>query len=469
MKSIGLSIAGSLLFLISNSFAKSLSLENFLAEVRQNDPSFQAAEMQQQSSKTQVEAAELPTKIQLFSSYSILDDERPVQNPSVQGKNTQNQSLALGLKQQTELGLQWALSQNVSKTTIVGAQPNFIPTPDYYDVFPKLELSVNLWRNFLGDQTTAEKEALTKKLTAAQLESEIRYLSKVIEAEQVYWQAASSQELLRISRENEGRAEKLYKWSSQRRAKGLSDASDLFQADAAFKARKLETLVGEARLMEAGRRLNLLRGKVEENVSEEMPYERVELKNLKLDAKEAKVRKDILIQRTGAEARAADARANIEKLKPTLDLSAQMSVIGRDPEFPEAQRNQHSSKNDFYQVGVVLTIPLDYGLNRRLMDAQRVDAQAATLNLKKLELDGQNSYQFTVSQLEQIRKQLELLRDLERIQRNKADEERRRYNLGRSTTYQVLTFEQDYVNIIAKRLELELQARGLLASLRLFE
>ncbi len=449
--------------------AKSLSLDEYLAEVRKNDPSIQAAELQQRSSAALVESAELPTKIQFFTALNYFDDERPTQNPSAQGLRTVSQGAGVGLKQQTELGLQWSLSENISKTVLLGVSPSFVPAPEYYDAFPKLELNINLWRNFFGAQTTADKDSIRKKLTAAQLESEVRVISKIIEAEQTYWQAASTQELLRITRENEARAEKLYNWSSQRRKKGLADVSDFFQADAAFKARKLETLSSETRLMELGRKLNLLRGQVQEPISEELTYKPIDLSLLKLDGSIEKVRKDILIQRAGAEAKAADARANIEKLKPTLDFSAQMNVVGRDKELPDAQRKQFENGNDYYLLGLVLTIPLDYAMNHRLMTANEQDVEATNLNLKRLELETRNTYQLTVSQLEQIRKQLELLRDLEKTQKSKADEERRRYNLGRSTTYQVLTFEQDYVNIISRRLELELQARSLLASLKLFE
>jgi outer membrane protein TolC len=68
-----------------------------------------------------------------------------------------------------------------------------------------------------------------------------------------------------------------------------------------------------------------------------------------------------------------------------------------------------------------------------------------------------------------LSQQLRIVRELESIQKNKADLERTKYNNGRSTTYQALTFEQDYINSRIQRISLELQLRKFINSLELYK
>jgi outer membrane protein TolC len=74
----------------------------------------------------------------------------------------------------------------------------------------------------------------------------------------------------------------------------------------------------------------------------------------------------------------------------------------------------------------------------------------------------------TVEQSRQLAKQLGLVKNLENIQKLKLDEERKKLNQGRSTTFQVLSFEQDYNNARAQRLSVELGAQQFISNLRMF-
>ncbi len=452
-----------------SSAAMALNLSEYLTEIKSSDPTVMSLEQQLSAAQALQEKSKLPTQVQFFTSLSYLDDQRPTQNPAFQGYKTENNSLAVGLKQQTDFGLQWTLSQNLSKTRILGASPTTIPLPEYYDSYPKLELNLNLWRNFGGRQVTAEIESLDKKLEADRLQAEVKLISRMMEAEQIYWQLAWGKESARIAAENETRARKLYKWSSQRRARGLADVSDLYQAESAVKLRELEGLNIETMLQEYGRKFNLARGKVSDVVTEKVDFEKLDLRSLIISNSGEKRRKDLRLAQLGQEARIQVATSEREKLKPSLDLMAQVSAVGRDREQDEATRKTFTSGNDYYLVGLIFTIPLNYGVSRRIMGAHEQELESARFEKERLELQQIDSYQTTVSQLSQIKKQLEVLRELEVSQKKKLAAEEQRYNVGRSTTFQVLSFEQDYVNAVAKRLELELRARVLLSTLQIYE
>jgi outer membrane protein TolC len=98
-------------------------------------------------------------------------------------------------------------------------------------------------------------------------------------------------------------------------------------------------------------------------------------------------------------------------------------------------------------------------------EMSQAQAQAEQSRLRDVGL----TWSETVEKASQLKKQLEILRSLEVLQRKKADSERNKLNRGRSTTFQVLNFEQDYNSARNQRINLEFQARQFINSLALYK
>jgi outer membrane protein TolC len=221
-------------------------------------------------------------------------------------------------------------------------------------------------------------------------------------------------------------------------------------------------------LKEASRVFNSLRGVAGDEVKEKLVGPDLDLMRLKLQKAQSKTRLDTLAQKDLNTSQEAQYRSMKEKNKPSLDLVAQGYTQGRSATYTAAQDNTFK-KQDYLYVGVNFTLPLD--------QFKASDARSGFASLEKSQKlaeqarlrDEKLTWDQTVDQAAAVTQQVSLLRELEVFQKKTADAERDRLNRGRSTTFQVLTYEQQYNAIRAQRIQTEFQARQLINSLALFQ
>jgi hypothetical protein len=174
----------------------------------------------------------------------------------------------LGLKQQTSLGLQWSLSQNLSKTKIYGVSPLLLPQNEYYDFYPKAEAKVSLWRNFIGSELRAQKQVIAEANELGKAVAKLDLVKKDIEIDSVFYRYAIQKSIYSLSELNLNRSQRLYNWVRERRFKNLVDETDLLQVQASVSLRELEFDRANRSFSSARRDLNALLEKdnLEENV-----------------------------------------------------------------------------------------------------------------------------------------------------------------------------------------------------------
>ena len=73
-----------------------------------------------------------------------------------------------------------------------------------------------------------------------------------------------------------------------------------------------------------------------------------------------------------------------------------------------------------------------------------------------------------LAQLTEGKRKLDLARKIETVQKNKLDLERDRHKRGRTTTYQVLLFEQDFASSQLSRIRAEAELLRILAQMKTF-
>ncbi len=459
-----------LIFIFLSQFARaqSLSLEDYKKQVLEKDPETQAVLERKNGFGLTQNSASLVTGVNLFANTVYTDDQRPTTNPSFQGLKTKVNSYTLGLQQQTRLGFKWALSQNLNRTEISGASSNFLPLSTYYDSFPKLELTMPLWRNFLGNETSGEVDQLRFQAQAEVQRAEMAWVQRQNEIEEAFYKVLSQQEFFEIQKDSLSRSEKILNWTDGRVRRNLVDASDLYQAQAAVASRKIDLIKAENQLREVSRVLNSLRGFAGEIVSEKLVGPEIDLMKLKIARSAFKIQKDTLAQKNINQSAEAAYRAQKEKNKPSLDLTLQAFTQGRDAQSLEAQ-DKTFKKQDYLYVGLNFVLPLDQVTASHARSGYALLEKSQKLKEQARMRDEKTTWEETVDQAEALSKQISLLRELEVLQKKKADAERDRLSRGRSTTFQVLNFEQDYSMIRSQRIQIEFQARQFINSLALFE
>ena len=454
---------------LATGVASALTLDEYKSQVHAKDPSWRAAQLAEQGSHALLDESRSMTALQFTSELDYMDDRRLTTNPSFMGDQTTYNGFFLGLKQLTSFGAQWALTENFTHTHIFDASPIGIPIPEFYEAYPKLELKLSLWRNFLGAETGAEIKSLDAQTQLRFRQAEVLKLQKEIEIETAFAAVLAQQESLETAKDSLARAEKVLDWTKSRIARNLADQSDVYQSQAAVVARRLDLVNNEKSLRDAMAKFNDLRQEPSREPKEKLVPPQIEVERLNLSLNQLRVRKDIRLKEFEAVGAEASARAQREKHKPSLDLSVSALKQGRDSTAGSAQTAQFENNHNYMVASLNLTFPINQFAESRFREGYLQLVKSQQLIDESLGRDEKLTWENTVELAKQLRSQWSLVRELEGLQKSKADAERDKFNHGRSVLFQVLSYEQDFLATRAQRISLELLIRQFVSQLSLFE
>jgi outer membrane protein TolC len=446
-----------------------LTIEDYLNQVESKGEQYKAAEENLKAATAEAELYKKYTSALFYSEARWVDDKKETANPDFQGTRTDNTNLAFGIKHKTIIGLDYDLSYNLGHTKIYDASLVAIPEPDYYETYPQLKLSLPLWKNFFGTQVRAQKESARSGLAAGQIEADIGMQKARIDTVLAFYSLNYYRELQGIYKDNLERANKLLSWSRSRIQKNLTEDSDYFQSKSNYSLRELDLQNAELKLSQAAREFNFRRGHSGSDVKEKLVVKEVNVDRLSLPLQPFRMRKDLRAQQLAAESQKHSYLDKIEETKPGLDVVLVTSLNGRDIDKSSASSEWQDDPKKYYMVALQFTMPVDLGLMSRLRAGAHQKVESERLKTTFLQDHSRNSWQDFVETGERIKTQLRLLAELEAIQKKKADTERIRLRQGRSSTFQVLNFEQDYINARAQRAAVELEARAFIEQIKLYE
>ncbi|MBF0440396.1 MAG: TolC family protein [Oligoflexales bacterium] len=170
-------------------------------------------------------------------------------------------------------------------------------------------------------------------------------------------------------------------------------------------------------------------------------------------------------------ARAARAAAIMEeeKNKPNLELFTNYALNGKNIEDNKVIANSVKTDKPAWTIGISLTAPLDFKTVDNLVRGHRLEADGAEKIYERKLFEQKKEWKDLVKKFVESKDRVALSCRIEEIQKKKLDYERKRHLRGRSTLYQVLMFEQEYVSAqIAKLMRLG-EVLQLVAQMRTFE
>lgn len=449
--------------------AEELTLTKYVQQVESVGSDLQAAKLNLAGARLALEASELVDGIQFTTQLGHMDDARETMNPGFQGSRTIASQGAVGLKQSSSLGINWAFTQNYNRTSLVGASPLAIPVNEFTDIFPKLELNVPLWKNRGGGALEAQISQVQAQTKIQEVQAEVSYVQKLNEVEATYWNLILQQKLLKIQKENLQRAQKMYSWTGERRKKNLVEESDFAQAQAALMARKIELEMTQTNYKDAVRQFNKLRQNTSETVMETLKDDELNLAALNIKTESLNQRLELEAQRQNIKMQEAAQTIQEQNLKPTLDLNMMGLLFGRDNLSSLAYREMYDAKKYMYQIGIQFNYPLDIGTSSRARDGYRQMIEAQTALEKNIQFEEEVNKKKLKDTGLQLSEQIKLSRELAQVQKKKLEIENQKYRNGRSLLFQVLTFEQDFINAQVQQLQLEHQARNFLNQLKFYK
>ncbi len=449
-------------------FASAVTLEDYLGEVKLKNGGIRGTEKSYQSKALRTNEAALYFKPSFFLNGEYFDDQRPTNAPVFQGTQTLRHTIRAGLNQNLRTGTKATLSYNYFKTQINGVNGTLLPNRQFFDVAPQIEISQSLWRNFLGSEFEASETAQRAQVEVARYSDEFLHKQLMIAAENAYWRLYFAQRSLSVQKESLERAKKLREWNSQRMRNNLGEESDLLQAEANLQSREIDYQDTLTEIDTALREYNSIREtegvvNLENAEAKDSSY----ILNATVPPK-AKVREDVLAFMATQNLAKANSQLGTERNKPNLELYGSYAMYGRDKQYSDAYDQAMTATRPYSIFGVRFTTPLDFGSLSDYKKAYAQEVVAAEMNFKRKAYEVEREWEILNQRFTNFKSRLKLSRKMEQIQDKKLTTEKKRFNQGRTTTFQVLQFEQDFANAQLLKLRNERDLITVYNQLKLF-
>ena len=471
-RKIKLTLPMSLIFiglalLLLDNRAHALTVNEYLNQVKQESLGYKGQKEQSEGAALKAREADLFFTPQLFAEAVVGQDAKP-NTPSMYDE-VKSQNYSLGLSQQFSFGLQGKIYYDLGRTEFVNAGPAISPSK-YWTAAPKIELTMPLWGGGFGRTSSANQEASRQQNIAEQYTAEGQSLVLLVNAEAAYWRLAAWQDVVRIQEQAMKAAQNILDYVSKKQRMNLGENADVVQARALVEGRTLELQVARNEAAEAQRNFNrFLNRDVNAPTESLQTLDYVSLESLELPKDRPGVRADVkALEAQLAAAKAASTLAR-ERNRPTLNLFGNYAMTGRDDELNEAMKASGKADRDTAFIGLRFNMPLNFGATADVKAGADKAERAAELNRQQALYAQDADWTNLVRNVSDLRENLKLMGRIEQAQKAKLEAERNRLRQGRTTTYQVLLFEQDYSQAALSRAKSAAGILGLQSQIKLYQ
>lgn len=459
-----------LLIISCNVFA--MSLENYLKMVKEKNSGAVGAKKSSEAKSLRVNEYNALFRPSFFFNGQYIDDKRPTNAPAFQGIQTIRKIYQAGFTENFSSGTKTTLSYNMLHTQINGSSPLFLPQNSFYDLSPQFEISQSLWRNFFGIEDKSTVEMQISQVEASKLSDVLRYKELLMKAENSYWRYMFAKISLKVQEDSLERAKKLRDWNSRRVRQGLTDDTDLLQAESNLSLREIDFQNSKTELVAAKLAFDsYLQSDENPEVASEVEVAGQDVAVKVMDKELPKVvpvREDVLIALFNQKMTRAQAQLGLEKNKPNFEIYGTYALNGRATNYSPASDQSLSQDHPYKVLGVRFSTPLDIFSAKNHRTAYQEEKVAADLTFERKKYEVQKEWDDLSRRFEDYKTRLRLSLKMEEIQKKKLHSEKDRYSKGRTTTFQVLQFEQDFANAQLSKLRNEQELITVYNQLKMF-
>ncbi len=451
-------------FAVTVSQAQTLTLDGFLGVVKNSNQAFMGAASAEDAAKLLETEGKIIYSPTVFTTIQTGEEGRPSFMPSLNYEKIKSNSYLLGVSQNTPVGLQAKVYYTLSETEYRGMLPT------YFEGRPAIEVGQSLWRNFFGREIRAGVEAQTSQAKAIKFQESFKKKIILAEAESSYWRLALARETYSIAKENLLRSKKIHKWASRRVQLSLADRSDLLQATTLLQSRQLELKMARNELQSAATAFNNSRGLSSSIVDQTLSPLSVSvsvLSKMKIPEK-AIQREDLLAMIEQSSALKSQSQLGQEKNLPTLELFGIYAFNSKESTQSEAFSESFASNRPTSAIGIRFSSPLTFLDSKSVRDGYEEQKISAEYNLQRKKFLLEQDWNDLLRKFREAKERLVDANSLEAAQKEKLDYERKRQELGRTTLFQVLNFETDYLKSQEIRLKTTAELLQLAAQMKLY-
>lgn len=385
-----------------------------------------------------------------------------------QGDVLKTRSYHLGLSKEWGTGTSTSIQQRfVHFETEAGASTPISTWQNQLD----LRIEQDLWRNFLGRETRGGEENSRHLLEAQSKRQTFLMRAKLVEAEIAYWNYALFVETSSSVRDSLKRAEGILQWNKKRFKAKLIDQGDLLQSEA--RVLELKQVLAATKTQEKQSR-RLLAYFLNKDL--EARYDAYALSALKVELSkndipegwEREKREDLEAAYQAMLAARADSKSVRSSLDPEVKLVGHYLGDSADAGFSDAQSQAWDGSFREYSIGLQVSIPLGIPRQLDVREAKKLEADAAQLEFRQTEQQLSKRFFELREDLEQLIEKVQLGVERKVKESKKLANEEKRFRQGRSTSFQVLSFQEDLAKAELELIQFYAEARRALAELKLF-
>ena len=274
-------------------------------------------------------------------------------------------------------------------------------------------------------------------------------------AEQSYWRVTLYRQIVLLDKDSMDRTQKILERNRRRVEMNVADRADVLQSEAALRSKELQYQTDLETLREAAVQFNSYRNLKGDAVTETLQTIDAFIQNdMKKDLKRVADRVDVLIAQATAQNQKALAQAAAERQKPSINVYGTVQFNGLSNNFNYATGESFNADNPTYTAGMKLQINLDGGIIHRINEGYQAAAEAADILSHRAQFDLEQDWMDLQKKFKDALSRFDLAKTLEDLQGVKLAHERERFNAGRTTAFQVLTFEDDFANAQTARLRI---------------
>lgn len=465
LKTILLSVATLALNLPSETWAR-MDFNQYLEQVKSKNENYKAYVNQREGYRGRTAEADLITAFTLEGTADVTRDSKLPSNAVMSYSRIDSEAYSLGVSKKTTFGLTSKLSYDLGSTRYVGASDALF---DIGTSTPTIKLTQSLWQNSGGSLTQANITATEHQAKANAMTAEANLDALVQSATEAYWSLVSAREIVKVRAEALKLAQSIYEYDSKRVNMRLADKNEVLVATASLESAKLNHQAAKDSEAVYLRNFNGLRSTlVTEDPGELAALDLGFLKSVALP-KERHSRADVVAAESTAKAGEASAKALAEADKPVLEVYGSYSFNGRGGTLAAAFPDSYSANRPTVAAGVKFSMPLDFSSLNTAKNGALAISKAATQTYNQKLQDEETTWQNLRLRLSEAQNRLKMYEIIQDAEKAKLDYERTRLSQGRTSTYQVLLYQQDYQTAQLSKLEAAQTLIALIAQIRLYD
>lgn len=448
-----------------SSGVSALTLEEYLGQVREKNGIFEASSLSQEAAEAKRVTGDLELSPYLTGKIGYLDDQAKQLSP-FSGTRTQSKNYSLGVAKRFATGTSLAMNFSQGRTMLTGV-PFVIAEP--WSNAVTLSLSQSLYKDIFGAGTRLRRERESAVARLEKIGQEIQARQLLIAAEAAFWDSVYQNEEIRVRKESLDRARRLTEWVQKRFDSGIGDASDTLQAQSSVSLREIQLLTSEDERIAALRTLSTqIQSGTDKNL-EQLTGDLDKADELsKLVGTPDPVRLDALAKSLEAEVRKTVSEEFENGTRPDLVIQGAYAMNARKATGSGTLSDTFQTDHPTKSIGLQFTMDLDRSSVNKARRGMEAEARASDLRSQQAFFESKTSWEELQRRYKVLSERIKIMEKLAKINGDRMKRENERLKVGRTTTFQVISFEQESAETQIQLVRMKTERRKLESQARMF-